>query len=310
MRKANAILFAAANPDRTTRLAFDAECRDIALALRAADLRDSIDFQSRFAVTSTDLLRHLHEVDPVILHFSGHGKPSGLVLHDDGGDDRLLPAAVLRQALSVAGSRVRVVVLNACYSADLANELLAVVDHVIGMTGPILDAAARAFAIALYSALGNGQDLANAVSQGTVAVAATRRSEPHRDIGDSAARDGAYPPRHDVRPGVPRNAYVLDPLVDQPRDAGLERLIHGSVIDDALHERLVQHARRTGQADPMVAALLDALGHKIDPTERYWMYVALGRIGTIAAREGLAAAVETDNLASLGLSEGRKIANH
>ncbi|TMQ07326.1 MAG: hypothetical protein E6J90_22810 [Deltaproteobacteria bacterium] len=61
-------------------------------------------------------------------------------------------------------------VLNACYSAPIAEALLPHVDCVVDMTGAIHDNAARNFAIGFYGGLGEHQSIAAAFEQGKAAV--------------------------------------------------------------------------------------------------------------------------------------------
>lgn len=107
-------------------------------------------------------MRHLTELDPSVIHFSGHGCGSaGLMLQDEQGQPQLVAARALSMMLAAATSRVRVAVLNACYSSAQAEELTAEVDCVISMNGAIGDEAARAFAIRFYGALDNGRSVGN-----------------------------------------------------------------------------------------------------------------------------------------------------
>src|SRR5215831_698836 len=65
---------------------------------------------------------------------------------------------------------VKVIVLNACYSDQLAGELLAHADCVVGMDSAVADRAARSFAIGFYGALGEHEPLATAFRQGCAAL--------------------------------------------------------------------------------------------------------------------------------------------
>src|SRR5262245_22884709 len=77
------ILFLAANPAETTRLALDEECAAIERELRMTTGRDDFDFRSRWAVSVDELMRSLNELQPTIIHFSGHGGGSpGVYVHD------------------------------------------------------------------------------------------------------------------------------------------------------------------------------------------------------------------------------------
>jgi hypothetical protein len=67
------ILFLAANPSGTTRLALDEECAAIEREIAMAPARDDLDFRSKWAVNVDDLMRCLNRLQPMLIHFSGHG---------------------------------------------------------------------------------------------------------------------------------------------------------------------------------------------------------------------------------------------
>jgi hypothetical protein len=185
------ILFLAANPQGTDRLALDEEARAIEDELAASGHRDHFELVTRWAVRPLDLLRHLQKLKPTIVHFSGHGLSQSatktdtgpdvetaptnagytLYFHGADGNPRAVTGEALAEAFGAAGESVRIVVLSACYSSVQAEALLAHVDGVVGMTAEIGDAASRAFAIGFYGGLGNRQSVANAVKSGGAAIA-------------------------------------------------------------------------------------------------------------------------------------------
>jgi hypothetical protein len=65
---------------------------------------------------------------------------------------------------------VQLVVLNACYSASIADALLAHVDCVVGMSDAIHDDAARSFATGFYGGLGEHESIETAFKQGVAAI--------------------------------------------------------------------------------------------------------------------------------------------
>jgi CHAT domain-containing protein len=67
------ILFLAANPSGTARLALDEECAAIERELSMAPWRDHFDFRSRWAVSVDEMMRCLNQLQPTIIHLSGHG---------------------------------------------------------------------------------------------------------------------------------------------------------------------------------------------------------------------------------------------
>jgi hypothetical protein len=165
------ILFLAANPAGTSHLRLDEEARDIASKVRGALHRDSFAFRTWWALRPDDLQQALLDEAPTVLHFSGHGEGvCGIVLHGESGAARSVSADALRDLLIVLKDNIRVVVLNACYSAQQAEAIVGVVDVVIGMTASVSDAASRAFAAAFYRALGAGRSVGNAFDLGVNAI--------------------------------------------------------------------------------------------------------------------------------------------
>jgi hypothetical protein len=172
------ILFLAANPRGSNLLELSEECAEIQRELQMTLYRDDFRFESRWAVGIDDLMRHLTELDPTVIHFSGHGSGSpGLMLQDEQGQPQLVSARALAMMVDAATRNVRVVVLNACYSTVQAEALAAKIDCVVGIDGAIGDDAARAFAIRFYSAVGNGRSIGNAVAQGVATLAAKQLTD-------------------------------------------------------------------------------------------------------------------------------------
>src|SRR5215475_10148412 len=112
------ILFLAANPSGTTHRALDREARAIQDEL-ARDQRQHFAFETRWAVTPLDVLSVLRSVKPTVVHFAGQGSNDthGLFLHGRDGSAHAVSAVALERVFGVAGASVRMVVLNACYSA-------------------------------------------------------------------------------------------------------------------------------------------------------------------------------------------------
>jgi hypothetical protein len=192
------ILFLAANPLGTDRLALDREARAIQVELERSGHRDRFELVTRWAAEPLDLLRELRRLKPTVVHFSGHGgqiaqagaRPDGssyrdVVVDDDrdredeqgglffqGSDGRpqRVSTKALQETFGAAGASVQVVVLNACYSSAQAQALLAHVDCVVGMRSAIRDDVARSFAIGFYGGLGERESIAAAHRQGCAAI--------------------------------------------------------------------------------------------------------------------------------------------
>ncbi len=165
------ILFLAANPTGTTALALDEECRQITEKIRAAAHRDSLELITRWAVRPEDLLQHLNEHRPHVVHFSGHGTATEeIVLLDKDRNPKTVSAPALKQLFATLKDNIRVVVLNACFSKQQASAITEVVDCAIGMNKAIGDDAAIGFAAAFYQAIGFGRSVKVAFESGKSAL--------------------------------------------------------------------------------------------------------------------------------------------
>jgi hypothetical protein len=74
--------------------------------------------------------------------------------------------------IASAAPSTRLVVLNACHGAEVADSLRHEVDCVVGIDDEIADSAARSFAVAFYRALGNRRSIGNAVDQAAATLEA------------------------------------------------------------------------------------------------------------------------------------------
>lgn len=218
------ILFLTANPFGTDRLALDREAREIQIELERSGHRDRFEFVTRWAAEPLDLLRELRKLKPTIVHFSGHGGPDvgdahravqsphrdvakggsspgaasrrGLYFEGSDGSPRFVSVEALEQTFGAAGSSVKLVVLNSCYSDVQAQALVSHVGCVVGMRGSVSDDAARSFAIGFYGGLGERESIDAAYKQGCAAISL-------QGFGDCAC------PQFVIRPGIDATKLVL-----------------------------------------------------------------------------------------------------
>lgn len=161
-----AILFLTANPIKEAWLRLEAEYRDVDAALNSSRYRERFHLEIQPALRVRDIQEALMRYQPAIVHFSGHGAEQGLVFEDDAKTMALVPPTALAELFGLLQPKVRVVVLNACYSAAQAEELVRHVECVVGATAPIGDKAAAAFSTAFYRALGYGMSVQTAFDLG------------------------------------------------------------------------------------------------------------------------------------------------
>jgi len=86
------------------------------------------------------------------------------------GHSQLVTREAIARTFGAVEAQAQLVVLNACYTAPIADALRAHVDCVVGMSGAIHDDAARSFAIGFYGGLGEHESVAAAFKQGRAAI--------------------------------------------------------------------------------------------------------------------------------------------
>lgn len=165
------ILFLAANPAFTPPLKIDEEIRMIKQKIRAAEYSDSIELVSAWAIRPDDLQQILLEQKPHIVHFSGHGAPTGeLILKDKDGNPKPVKPEAIQSLFTILKDNIRIVFFNACYTEKQARAINEVIDCVIGMNTYISDQAATVFAASFYNALGFGRSVKEAFELGKTAL--------------------------------------------------------------------------------------------------------------------------------------------
>jgi hypothetical protein len=146
------------------------EQRQVEQAIRAARYRDGLALRTAQSVQGDDLLGHLLDHEPAVVHFGGHADAGGLrVLTADGGDAPLVTEG-LADLLGAAGARLRLVVLNACGTDSAARDLARVAGCAIGYPGRVNDRTAVTFAAQFYRCVGAGMAVGPAHRAATAVV--------------------------------------------------------------------------------------------------------------------------------------------
>lgn len=166
------ILFLAADPTDETRLRLGQEFRDIQEKLKLAQLRDHFQLElPQLSLRSTDIIQAMLDTQPQIVHFSGHGAPTGeLSFENLVGKSHPVQLDALAALFEQFAHHVHCVILNACYSENQAKAIAKYVEYVIGMSQAIGDEAAIAFAVGFYQALGAGLTIEDAYKLGCVQI--------------------------------------------------------------------------------------------------------------------------------------------
>lgn len=169
------ILFLAANPADQDSLFLNREARAIDKAL--ADHRDQFKLENHASVRVSDLQEYLSRYKPTIVHFSGHGSASEIMVEDEHGRSHRVSGDALGKLFEIYRSTVQLVVLNACYSEAQAQAIAASIPCVVGMSDAISDDGAIAFSEAFYQAVADNHSVAEAFHLATVRIEMERLRE-------------------------------------------------------------------------------------------------------------------------------------
>jgi len=186
------ILFLGLSPQDSSRLRLEKECREIEEKIRASEFRDVLVFHTKWAVQTQDLFQHINQIDPDIIHISGHGARNGhIAFEDSAGNTKLVEPAALAHAIATTTRKVRTALFNTCFSQATAKELAKYIDCTIGMSDSINDESAILFSASFYRALGFGKSVQQAYRE--AAAALILEGLPGAHLLELNARNGIDP---------------------------------------------------------------------------------------------------------------------
>jgi hypothetical protein len=205
------ILILAANPQGTKPLRLDEEVREIDAGLQRAKQRDQFVLEQKWAVRPRDIQRAMLDINPQIVHFSGHGTgDEGLVFEDETGQAKLVDGEALAGLFDLFADQVECVVLNGCYSEVQALAIAQHINYVIGMKKAIGDRSAIEFAVGFYDALGAGKSVEFAYKFGCAAIRLAGIPEQ-------------LTPIFKKKPNISENESTLDSS-EEPNESDLKKL--------------------------------------------------------------------------------------
>lgn len=165
------VLFLASNPIDQLQLKLDEEARSIFGMIQKSRHRESVKFESCWALQTIDLLHAINEFNPTIVHFSGHGSDNDeIVFQTQNGTTKLVSKEAIVQTMTTSADNIRLVFFNTCFSHNQAKAISESVDAAIGMSTSIGDDAARVFSSQFYSAIGFGLSVGVAFQQARSAL--------------------------------------------------------------------------------------------------------------------------------------------
>lgn len=167
---------------QVNQLQIPKEYHAIQEALRSCKHRDVIALANPILGATREQLAVAYREVPAIVHFAGHGNDRSLSILEDRdviAKEIPLDGKQLCDMFNTMRPRVRLCVLNACGSMVLAQQLVeaGAVECAIGWPAKVSDSVAIAFSRALYGALGDGRNIAEALSVAKVASGASEEPE-------------------------------------------------------------------------------------------------------------------------------------
>lgn len=163
------ILFLGAN-SRSAPLHLEKEVSKIQMNLRLAKERENLVFLQEWAVTKDNLMQRILDESPGVVHFSGHGEQTGILLEDPSGNPALVTTGALESLFKLFKDTVGCVVLNSCFSEQQASAIRKHIPYVIGVRSGIPNRAAIAFSTGFYKGIGAGKGVPFAFELGKVAM--------------------------------------------------------------------------------------------------------------------------------------------
>jgi hypothetical protein len=160
------VLFVSSNPYGTVPIKVERELKIIREAIQLSEHRDRIEVDTVPAATLHDVRRALLKKPYHVVHMSGHGEETGLVLEDDSGKMDKVPPQILAELFS--NKKTLCVVLNACHSISTGVPLSKYVPFIVAMEGRLADVGAIEFSRGFYDALGAGLDYDAAYAEGVI----------------------------------------------------------------------------------------------------------------------------------------------
>ena len=153
------ILYIASNPEGAPPLQIEREINALQEKLDQADAAANLDLRVYSHLHIDELPDVIARLAPDVIHFAAHGEDDAIVLSHQERGHVALDGNMLGDLLGALTLRPKLIILNACSSAKMAEALTAHADFVIGTNAPISNIGARAMTATLYARLAAGARL-------------------------------------------------------------------------------------------------------------------------------------------------------
>lgn len=193
------VLLLAASPSDEEAIRVATEQQVIQDAIREEGTKDRFSLHHITEVYLDHLAETIESEKPHIVHFSGHGTEDDFLLFVRKGVETSHPVSLetlqlmfqtLVEQLQVP---IQLVVLNACFSIDIARALSKWVPFTIGMKGKMPALASIEFGVGLYRGIAMGKSIRQAVELGKLKIAEQSNLVAYKDQPELCVQPGADP---------------------------------------------------------------------------------------------------------------------
>ena len=164
------LLFLSAEPESETTLNPGRAYRAIDEAIAKAGGKDQIHLASGWAVRPTDLVPHLNQHRPHLVHIHAHGSQRGMLFEWEDERSVTIRPEAMHALLRSAGDDLRLVFFGGCHSAPLAEHAALTASFAIGMLGAVEEKAETQFAAAFYGSISAGRSVQSAFEQALAVI--------------------------------------------------------------------------------------------------------------------------------------------
>ncbi|MEH1881766.1 CHAT domain-containing protein [Nostoc sp.] len=200
--------------------------------------------------TTEDVMRHIIDDQPKIVHFSGHGKLNQILLVNQSGN----PQPVSSESIAAffkensennknSENRVRIVLFDNCFSKETADAVAKYVDCVIGMTFSVPDKTVINFSKMFYWSIAEGKSVQDAVNYAVIGLGLdedNNKDQPQLVYRDSVIADEVILVGIDIS-SMPENIKKLYKLNPKIKIINIEKELSNSntnVFNDHLYLQL------------------------------------------------------------------------
>src|SRR5260370_14040899 len=160
------VLVVFSNPHDTDQLRLQTEERVIRESIALSQKRNNIKLTTCPAATIHDVSRALLNGTFQVIHISGHGNGSGLILETEQGGQYLVDEPTLAELFEEYSPSIQCVILNASYSISQGSLITLGIPYTIAMEDSIYDETSIAISRGFYDALGAGKSIDFAFREG------------------------------------------------------------------------------------------------------------------------------------------------